>query len=303
MERARYRLGHTKVAGHRFDYHAKPITILIGRFIAVAVIVAVQFVSAFYPPALIGFLVALIFLAPWLINRSLVFRLRNTSYRNVRFDFAPKYGPALFVFVLAPILVPLSLGWALPWVLKKSREYVYNNAAYGTARFSAEIPTGTLYKYFAYLWGLGLLYLVLVGSSIYLIEAGMDGGALNVIVVGAITIIQFGAVVAIFAYQVLVHNVAVSALTLEGGHRFESGIPILAYFWRTLSRGFLATVSVGLLLPWATIDLRRFVLDHTTLLANGDLDGFVGHQHDAGGAAAAECGSFEGITDGVLGGV
>ena len=81
----RYFYSNTSIENHRFSYLANPVQILIGRIIAV-VLFAIYVASIQFLP-LLGLLIMLaaMFLMPWVINKSLRFQHKMTSYRNVRF--------------------------------------------------------------------------------------------------------------------------------------------------------------------------------------------------------------------------
>lgn len=77
----------TEYQGSRMDYHAKPFPILVGRMIAI-VLFGLYFYGGQFSPVLglIGaLLLALTF--PFVFVKSLRFKTKNTSYRNVRFSF------------------------------------------------------------------------------------------------------------------------------------------------------------------------------------------------------------------------
>ena len=105
----RYFYGNTQVDGHGFEYHAEPMQILIGRIIVVVLFLAFNFSQLISPTIYFGLLLGFIIAIPYLINRSLRFTARMTSYRNVRFDFDGSYWRALWVFLAAPILAILGL--------------------------------------------------------------------------------------------------------------------------------------------------------------------------------------------------
>lgn len=64
--------------------------------------------------------------------------------------------------------------------------------------------------------------------------------------------------------------------------------------------GLASLVSFGLLIPWATIVERKFLLKHTEVHLTAPLDNVIADNKPAGGAAAAEYSSMEGVTDGVF---
>ena len=98
VRRTRYFLGNTIVLGDRLEYHPTGMMILKGRLIALAVIVVYSGLGAISPIAQMIGAIALIPLYPWVINRSLKFSSRMTSWRNVRFDWHGSYWGVVRIF-------------------------------------------------------------------------------------------------------------------------------------------------------------------------------------------------------------
>ncbi|MEQ8443466.1 MAG: YjgN family protein [Alphaproteobacteria bacterium] len=319
VERRRYFWGNTKVAGHGFDYHARPVQILVGRLIIIGILIAIQLIGAFFPLFSLIFPIAFIVLLPWIYNRVLEFQLGNTSYRNIRFRFAGSYWHAFLLIIVMPVFVlPLSLGLLYPLYAKLLREYTINQTFFGRSSFFVSIPVGPLFKVFALAVVVFMLpFFAIVGYGIYefvtlAMEVGKSGGgasgeiqqrvaSMGPYFAGFYVAAIIGFLIFATVFNTVLRNVAVSATVVEGGHTFGSDVPVMGYLWRVLSRGFLATVSIGLLLPWARVDLHRYLMGHTTLHAKGDLDRFIGEGENAGGAAAAEYGIMDGIADGAIG--
>lgn len=109
VRRLRYFYGNTWLDGHNFEYHAKPIQILIGRIIVVAVLIVVNVISNFFPLFAFLILIPYMIALPWLLNKAISFNARMTSYRNVHFNFEGSYGSAFWVFVVLPLLVPIGV--------------------------------------------------------------------------------------------------------------------------------------------------------------------------------------------------
>ena len=101
VRRQRYFYGNTRLAGAAFEYHARPVQILVGRIIVLVLIAAYNVALNFVP--VVGGLIAvgLIFAIPWFIMRGLRFSARVTSYRNVRFDHTGTYWGAFQAYILA----------------------------------------------------------------------------------------------------------------------------------------------------------------------------------------------------------
>jgi len=87
VRRLQYFYRHTEVAGSTFDFHGKPVKILIGRAIAVVMLIAYNYgvrIHSVWTFAIIGVIAVAM---PWLLRNSFRFRLFNTSWRGVRFHF------------------------------------------------------------------------------------------------------------------------------------------------------------------------------------------------------------------------
>ncbi|MCV6613492.1 MAG: YjgN family protein [Cellvibrionaceae bacterium] len=84
----RYFYGNTEVAGGRFDFHGTGLQILIGRIIAVVLLIGWSQGSLIHPYVPFVAMLIVLGLLPWFLVRAWSFRLRNTSLRNLRFGFS-----------------------------------------------------------------------------------------------------------------------------------------------------------------------------------------------------------------------
>lgn len=110
---------NTELAGSRFEYHAKPLSLLKGYLIVAAFIGAYVLASAI-APVLAGLLaISLMVSMPFLFVQALRFRLANSSYRGLRFSFQGTVGQVVKIFlkffgvtILAGVLFSLMIGMA-----------------------------------------------------------------------------------------------------------------------------------------------------------------------------------------------
>ncbi len=101
----RYFYGNSILDGSSFEYHARPLQILVGRIVAIVLLALVTFGSMIHPVVFIVTTVFVVLIAPWALWRSTIFNARMSSYRNVRFGFEGtcwKHYLYLFVLPLAP---------------------------------------------------------------------------------------------------------------------------------------------------------------------------------------------------------
>ena len=87
VRRNRYFYSSTHLAGSSFADHGNAIAILKGRIAAVVLIAGYNIALQISP--FIGLLMFVLMAAilPWLVWKSLQFKLYNTSYRGIRFGF------------------------------------------------------------------------------------------------------------------------------------------------------------------------------------------------------------------------
>lgn len=169
VRRKKYFYNNTLIDGVGFDYHASPIAILKGRIIAVTLFVLYQVLVGFSPIVagvlLIAFLVAL----PWIVVRGLTFNARNSSHRGLRFDFDGTYGQAALAFIVYPILIFITLGLALPFVMQRVNKFSFDHHKFGLSRFQMNALVKDFYMVYLKLLGvlivIGIILSVAVSST------------------------------------------------------------------------------------------------------------------------------------------
>jgi uncharacterized membrane protein YjgN (DUF898 family) len=100
VRRMKYLHDNTELMGARFGYHGDPFKILIGRIAVVVVVGGFYGLSHFFPSIVPVGSVIWITLLPALLTFALYFRLRNTSYRHLRFSFQGSVSQAYRVMAL-----------------------------------------------------------------------------------------------------------------------------------------------------------------------------------------------------------
>lgn len=331
VRRLRYFYGNSSLGGDAFDYHAKPITILIGRIIAVAVIVAISILNNVFPLLSLGAFVAIGVALPWLFNRSMRFNARMTSWRNIRFDFEGSYWHAFLAILVMPIVAVISLGTLLPLATRVRQNYVLNRLRYGGAPFKAEIPIGKLYggllvtvlTFLGVALALGLLaYGVFISLQHVLLPAlaelmdkyagqvpeipeppeGVSPQLMIMLMIGInIGALLFGAafVVASIVYRTIARNVSVGTTMLVGGGQLRSGLSPARMVWITLSNTLAIIFTLGLFYPWAKTRMWRYRTEQTGFVATGDLNAFVDTTAKAGDAFGSEYSDLADIDIGI----
>lgn len=329
VRRLRYFYGNTWLDGHNFEYHAKPVQILIGRIIVVAVLLIVNIVSNFFPFFALFVLIPYMIGLPWLLNKAISFNARVTSYRNVHFNFEGSYGAAFAIFILLPLSVPVIAaaviggllytsqpGFAvigilvviaaiaqlaiIPIISKKTNEYIGNRTRYGSAKFSTELELGELFKNIGIVaLCAGVPFALIVGS---IVASYFSGGAL-VLAAGlsqvALISVYFIIIAGGVFYAAGVRNIAFNGTNLDGGHKLHSNLSRTKYTFIIITNFLAIIVSIGLLRPWTAVRTWRYLMDNSALQVAGSLDDFIAGQEEAGNVVAGEYLDIEGIDFGL----
>ncbi len=269
-----YFYGNTFLEGTSFRYTAKPIEILKGRLIALGFLVIYSLVNQFNP--LIGFVIFIILMTffPWIIVRSLQFNARNSVFRNVRFNFDAKAKDAAIVFLLLPILVPLTLGLILPYIWYRQSQFFVNHSSFGTKSFKFSAVAKDYYKIF-----LNIFLLIISLGIVFAILANVIGVSDSVELQQ-----QFGIIFApilmlvylfIFAYSATaLGNLFFNATTIQA-HGFISQLKLPQMAWLYFSNTLGIVLTLGLFIPWAQVRIAKYRCEKLFLNMNGSLDNFI----------------------------
>ncbi|MBM3488038.1 MAG: DUF898 domain-containing protein [Alphaproteobacteria bacterium] len=300
VRRQRFFLGNTEVFDDRFDFLADSWTILKGRLIAVTALAIYGVAGGFEPDARIVLVIAVLPAMPWVINRALAFRCRNTVWRNVQMRWHGTYWGSFKAFILWPALSLVPAGLLIPYATRASQRYIARHIAFGHTRFDAAIAIAPLYRalvlaavlFFA-------LYLVMYGALVAAMWIADDELAWEIVdsVYAAVPI--FALFIAVAFYRARARNVMVRAMASEGRLAFKSSLSGLYLAWIVLSNFFAVLFTLGLLVPWAQMRLWRAQTETLAVFAHVSLASFTDANARDGRAAGEEFADFGGIGIGV----
>ncbi len=309
----RYFYGNTKLSGSSFNYLASPIQILKGRVIMFVFFAAYALCSSFYPSLVWLFVVAMFIMTPWVVIRALAFNARNSSYRNVRFNFTGELWESVKVYLLLPIASFLTLGGLLPYSAFRMNKFVADNSQYGQSSFSFNGTKGAYYKAYgvALLFALPsiLLFLGFLAIFVYGLAQAMSLGeeagqaAMNDIFQswagslsgysGFFDVIFFAAaILLVIGYTYLTTKLQNYYFnnTKVGEHRLYLDLNLWRVLWIRFSNLVVIAVTIGLMIPWARIRMARYQIERMSLIPQGDLETLVSEQQGNVGAYGDELG-------------
>jgi uncharacterized membrane protein YjgN (DUF898 family) len=294
VRRMRYFYDNTRLAGSSFDYHGNPVSILKGR------VIAVVFIGLYHlgPRLSIGIgaamFILLMLISPWLIWKSLQFKLHNSSYRGIRFGLLGRLGSAYFVYLFLPFLAVLTAGLLVPLTHQRMKRFQHGQSRFGTTAFSFHASAGSFYG--VYLLGAavaigGLLAITLVmGMSLAVFVQSQH--TMHSIIGGGLYLLTMYLFCAVLypLFMTLIQNLIWNNTRL-GEHRLNSRMRWGRMSWIWLSNLVLIAVTLGLFTPFATIRLLRYRIESLTLLRAGDLNEFTANTEPSGSVTG------EGMTD------
>lgn len=290
----KYLYGCTRLNGSSFDYHGNPIAILKGRVVAIAMIVGYNI--AFTSSPMLGAVILLLFMAamPWMIWRSLQFKLHNTSYRGVRFGFDGSAGRAYWVYLLLPILAAVTLWIFLgPKLHHSLKKFQHTESRYGTRHFDFDATAGSFYKAY-YIFFIPLLIGVfLLGVVFAMLGAAMQAmfnlnpETMPLVVSGLVYVFML---LVLPVFMTMIQNLIWNHTSI-GEHRFKSSLQWGRMTFITITNLIAIVFTLGLFIPFAKVRMLRYRLESTSMMVAGSLDEFVA-ETDASVSATGE-----GLTD------
>lgn len=291
VRRLQYFYRNTRLADAAFDYHGTPQAILKGRLVAFGLL-ALYNVTLEFNPVLglaIGLLLTLVM--PWLLMRSLRFKLYNSSYRGLRFGFAGQTRGAYDAFLKYPMLAGLSLYLLAPLAHQRIKQYQFDNSRFGSSAFRF----GAAAKGFFLLYSSALA--VMLGTVLLLVTLAMLSGSglgISAIVTGflaagpLIMFVMVASVLVVSSLFIAYMQNLVWGNTELGAHRFFSNVSARRLLWLRVTNFIGVVLTLGLFKPFADIRMLRLKLESMGLTVSGDMSEFIADQQQQATAAGEE---------------
>lgn len=299
VRRLQYFYRHTRLEGVPFDYHGTPIAILKGRIVAVILLLVYTLAGQLGPVfGLVAFGVLAIAL-PWLLMRSMIFRLRNTSFRGLRFHFAGSVAGAYGVFLGLPLLSVATVFLLVPYCHHRIKQYQFANARYGAHEFTYHGRASHFYG--TYLGAAGLVFAMSLVAGICiglaaLVIVSQTGDSPPPVATVVLGFLFYGAVVLAFrAYiDTRVRNYVWQHARL-GDRRVYCDMSTWSLFFLRATNIAAILLTCGLFLPFAQIRTARYMASVLSLtgLSLDELAGGDEQQADAMGDEAAGMFDFD----------
>ncbi|MEI7970487.1 MAG: YjgN family protein [Betaproteobacteria bacterium] len=284
VRKLQYFYRHTQLAGSSFDYLGRPTAILKGRLITFGLLGVGNAVYSISPVAGVLIWIPIAAVLPWLLVRSLRFRMHNTTWRGLRFHFDGSVGRGYVVFLLWPLATLVTLGLLWPRAHRELKHYQHGHTRFGRAAFVFNVSPGGFYPAYAraaLFFVLAPVIAVFVLSPGVGLLAGPGGGDRTSGVVAALVVVG----VTVYACSLAsgpylasqIQNLVWNRTELPP-HRFVSTIHFGRLCWIVASNLVLTIVTLGLYRPFGMVRMARYRVSCLALMPGGSLDHFVGDQ-------------------------
>lgn len=298
VRRLRYFDRNTELGGVVFDFDGNPKAILLGRVVALGLLAAYHYAVGFSQAVALGVLLGLLALLPVLMRGALRFRIGNTRFRGLRFQFTGSIADAyraflpVFAFFFAPallaILVPhylklVPLVWLLwPFMHGNTKCYQHDNVAFASLQSYVSVSPSDFYGPYLRVLGVSLLVLLAVGAVGALLAVGVSAakhaGNIDLTRLGTWMPALFGAAIGYLAYllsgpylQVRVGNLLWSNTSFLG-LRIESTMRAREFIKLQAVNGMLTLLSLGLYRPFAVVRVYQYRIAHLRVSADSSLE-------------------------------
>jgi uncharacterized membrane protein YjgN (DUF898 family) len=222
------------------------------------------------------------------IHRARRYRLSRTRWRGIRAGLTGASAPFAWTYWWTLLLVPLTLGWILPWRTALLQRILLNETCFGDQAFTFTGRAGPLYRRFWLLW-LGSIVLMLLAAGMigYLSAQSLRPGAPQplpkltggAIIVGIVLVglLQFGILRAWYGAGVLNYF---ASQTQYGGTRFALRATASSLIALTVGNYLLRVLTLGTLTPIAEARSMRYIVERLSLEGHTAWEE-VGQNHDA----------------------
>lgn len=299
VRKRRYLRGNTSLLGHRFDYRANPLRLLIGNVLVAVAFLAYAVVGEVYAWVKFAAIGLGVLVLPWVIVRSLAFNAHNTAYRGLRFTYRQTYGMAALTYLGQAVAVVFTLGLYYPMWMRNRREFTVGSHRLGDAFFRFDGNAGPFYV--AYVLGA----LIIAGCAII-------GSMLTALLVTAHEVkvpglaelapffLFYGA--AFFVAKHLIYAMLFNHVwnhTRLDEHRFVATLSTHRWLNLQLQNLFAIIGTAGLLYPWAVVRSSRYALSCLRFEPHGSIERINRFGHARGNAVGDTATEFIGLDFGL----
>jgi uncharacterized membrane protein YjgN (DUF898 family) len=318
VRRLQYFDRNTQLAGAVFDFRGDPKAILRGRLLAVVLVAAYHYAFGFSMTFGVIVLSLLLLTLPFLMRGALRFRMRNTQYRGLHFDFTGSAGgayraylPPMLAFLLPSALLAVDLSGkstliasllylGFPLMHGAMKGYQHRHLQFGSAAATYTVPARRFYRPYliAGAFLIGTMVALVIGLVMYTKSSKATGFVptwLFPILIGIASAYLMYLVAGPYT-QARIGNLVWSN-TAFPGIEIRSAMSARAFVRLQTVNVLLTLLTLGLYRPFAAVRVYRFRLDNLSLHSAGGFTQVVAaaaqQRRGAAGDGAADFFGFD----------
>lgn len=299
VRKRRYVRGCTELLGHRFDYQARPLRLLIGHLVVLTLVLGYSLFGVVYPWVRYSVIALAVVLLPWIVVRSMSFNAHHTVYRGLRFRFHRSLSAAFMVYILEPLLLPFTLGLYYPAWQRSKRRYAIDNHRYGDTSFRYTGTAGPFYGAYFAAGGIVAVGAIAGGAALAFFFTQNPGATSSLLRMAPFFALYiFGFFLAKHLLFAMVFN-HVWNHTQLAAHRFRARLGVGRWLGMQLGNLGAILLTAGMLYPWAEIRNQRYLASSLDFLPAGPVDAIRASEGGAGSATGDMAAEFIGIDFGL----
>jgi uncharacterized membrane protein YjgN (DUF898 family) len=273
-----------RINGEPLEYRGTGSELFRGFLIVFGLVLVPLAIASFFVPLLLGARSAgrgLYELSVWSlllllwglgIHRARRYRLSRTRWRGIRAGLSGASRHFAWTYFWSTALVPLTLGWILPWRATLLQRVLFNETHFGDKAFQFSGRSGPLYKRFWLVW-LSAVVLFVAACALIAVQAMANGGfstpqsitgvkAVQILAIVFTAFLIFGMIRAWYGASML--NYFASQTTYQGA-TFKLNARVGSLIWLTATNYLLTVLTLGFLSPIAEARLMRYIIDRLAI--------------------------------------
>jgi uncharacterized membrane protein YjgN (DUF898 family) len=273
-----------RINGEPLEYRGTGSELFRGFLIVFGLVLVPLAVSSFFMPLILGARSAgrgfyelsvwslLLLLWGLGIHRARRYRLSRTRWRGIRAGLSGASWAFAWTYLWTTALVPLTLGWILPWRAAHLQSRLFNDTHFGDKAFVFTGRSGPLYKRFWLVW-LSAIVLFAAASGLIAMQAMPNGvrsapqsmtgvKAVQILAILFTAFLIFAMIRAWYGASML--NYFASQTTYQGA-TFKLNARVGSLVWLTATNYLLTILTLGFLSPIAQARAMRYIVDRLAI--------------------------------------
>jgi uncharacterized membrane protein YjgN (DUF898 family) len=221
------------------------------------------------------------------------YRLSRTRWRGIRGGLSGSSTPFAWTYFWSTLLIPVTLGWIIPWRAARLQRDLFNETRFGDRAFTFEGRSGPLYRRFWLVWVSAIVLYVVASSAaaaVYIAPLMKNrqqpdvplppptlGQAAILVAIGLGALLIFAMIRAWYSSRMFNYF---ASETRYHGCRFRLATTVPSLVWLVATNYLMRLLSLGVLSPVAEARTMRYIIERLSIEGTVDWPA-VGQNPDA----------------------